>query len=74
MLLAGGRGRGRGDQGQGHGLGAKADHSNATCYSCGKKGHISTNCPDTAAKDENDDEWKTLPPKNNDPREKIVDG
>ena len=71
---SGGRDRGRGDQGQGHGRGAKADHSKATCYNCGKKGHISTNCPDKAAKDKNDDGWKTLPPKNNDPREKIVDG
>ena len=32
------------------------DHSNVTCYGCGKKGHIQRKCPDGEREDEKRDE------------------
>ena len=44
------RGRGRGQKGQSH------SHSQKNCYDCGKKGHLSYQCPNKKDTEEDDDE------------------
>jgi hypothetical protein len=79
----GGWGRGCGrrhGRGCGHGRGGRGWNAQnipaqtaATCWTCGKKGHISPNCPNKA-KLVAEDDWKKLPPKKGESPEKVVDG
>ena len=70
-----GRNRGRGGRGQDGQDSTAQGQTGVTCWNCGKKGHISSKCPDKANADNaSDDDWKKKPPKKGEAHEKEVNG
>ena len=72
-----GRGRGRGrdrgrSSGRNQGVSGRGDQSDIECYNCHKKGHMARNCPEKAKESNQDDKWKSMPPKKNEKHEKTV--